>query len=135
MRIAIAALALLVTAATAAAAERRDPLVHDPAEIEAGIQKLEDLLATRLDDAAKQKLRERLFPIAERLVPGDEAAKEAYVALLRKRSERISRRIAEVLEAKGLKDQARSAWRDALEAEQAAVDEEIRVQYGTRTSK
>jgi hypothetical protein len=133
MRAAIVALTLL--AVSVSAAERRDPLAPNPAEIESSVQKLEDLLATRLDDAAKQKLRERLFPIAERLVPGDEAAKEAYVALLRKRSERLSQRIAEVLEAKGLKDQAKFAWRDALEAEQAAVDEEIRALYGTRTTK
>jgi hypothetical protein len=128
-------LAPLLLAISANAAERRDPLTPNQTEIEGSVQKLEDLLATRLDDAAKQKLRERLFPIAERLVPGDEAAREAYVALLRKRSERLSQRIAEVLEAKGLKDQAKFAWRDALEAEQAAVDEEIRAQYGTRTSK
>jgi hypothetical protein len=131
---AIAVLALLASGAQAGE-PRRDPLVQNPDETEAAVQKLEDLLATRLDDAAKRELRERLFPIAERLVPGDEAAKEAYVALLRKRSERISQRIAEVLEARGLKDQAKFTWRDALEAEQAAVDEEIRAQYGTRTSK
>lgn len=133
MRSAIVALSLL--ALSVSAAERREPLAANPAEIENTVQKLEDLLATRLDDAAKQKLRERLFPIAERLVPGDEAAKDAYAALLRKRSERLRQRIAEVLESNGLKEQAKFAWRDALEAEQAAVDEEIRALYGTRTSK
>lgn len=138
MRVLLAAVLLLLTAGASAdepARKPRDPLVASDVEIEKSVQALEDLLATRLDDEAKRKLRERLFPIAERLVPGDEAAREAYVALLRKRSERLNQRIAEVLEAKGIKEPAKLRWRDALEAERAAVEEEIRAQYGTRTSR
>lgn len=137
MRLLVAAVLLLALGAKAdePARKPRDALAPDHAKIEQSVRDLEDLLATRLDDDAKRNLRERLFPIAERLVPGDEAAREAYVALLRKRSERLNQRIAEVLEAQGIKEDAKFRWRDALEAEQAAVEEEIRAQYGTRTSK
>jgi hypothetical protein len=108
------------------------PLVPNSVEIERQIGALEDLLATKLDEDSKRKLRVRLLPIAERLVPGDEAARDAYIALLRARYDRIGAEIISILELQGISDKVRFAQRDRLEELQSVIGNEIKEQISLK---
>jgi hypothetical protein len=132
MRALLLAPLLLLPLGASAQLTPAKPLVPNSVEIERQIGALEDLLATKLDEDSKRKLRVRLLPIAERLVPGEEAARDAYIALLKARYDRIGAEITAILELQGISDKVRFAQRDRLEELQTVIGNEIKEQVSLK---
>ncbi|GIL41083.1 hypothetical protein [Roseiterribacter gracilis] len=132
MRALLALPLLVLPLAASAQLTPAKPLVPNSVEIERQIGALEDLLATKLDEDSKRKLRVRLLPIAERLVPGEDAARDAYIALLKARYDRIGAEIISILELQGITDKVRFAQRDRLEELQAVIGNEIKEQISLK---